>query len=101
MGSRAQLHQILTAIPGVKSVWFQPPPTVEMIYPAIVYRRVNDDTSFADDRPYRITRRYQVQVIDADPDTVIPDEVAKLPMCISDRDYTVNNLNHYNYNLYF
>lgn len=99
MGSRAQLSQILRAM--CDNVYFQPPPSVQMIYPAIVYNRVNDDSEFADNGPYVFTSRYKVMVIDADPDSEIPDKVGHLPMCTSDRHYTVNNLNHYTYNLYF
>lgn len=101
MGKRVQLQTILEMILGSDQVWFQPGPNVSMSYPAIIYRRSNDDTEFANNKPYIHTRRYQVTVIDADPDSEIPDKVAMLPMCTSDRDFTVNNLNHWIYNLYF
>lgn len=99
MGTRAQLDQILRAM--VENVYFQPGPSVQMKYPCIVYKRVNDDSEFADNSPYKVDRRYNVTVIDPNPDTEIPDKVVRLPLCVSDRDYTVNNLNHYSYNLYF
>lgn len=101
MGSRVQLQTILETLLGGKNVYFQPPPTVQMQYPAIVYNRTSNDTEFADNSGYMTTRRYSVQVIDADPDSVLPDKLSTLPMCISDRFFTVNNLNHWNFNLYF
>lgn len=72
-----------------------------MQYPCIVYQRYNALTVFADNSPYRRTKRYQVTVIDADPDSAIPDEVAKLPMCTHNRFFVANNLNHDVFNLYF
>lgn len=101
MGTRVQLHQTLVTLLGSDNVYFQPPPNIQMQYPAIVYNRTNDDTMFADDNPYKVTRRYSVQAIDANPDSTLPDKIAQLPMCVSDRNFSVNNLNHWNYNLYF
>lgn len=101
MATRAELHTVLCDILGSTNVYFQPPPTVKMKYPCIVYGRSNDDTTFADNYPYRHVRRYWITVIDPNPDTVIPDKVAMLQLCLSDRIYTADNLNHYRYNLYF
>lgn len=101
MASRAHLHQILETLLGSKNVYFQPLPSVQMQYPAIVYKRTSNDTEFADNSGYMISRRYSVQGIDADPDSVLPDKLSTLPMCISDRFFTVNNLNHWNFYLYF
>jgi hypothetical protein len=74
---------------------------MQIQYPCIVYQRYNAQTVFADNLPFRRTKRYQVTVIDADPDSSIPDEVAKLPMCTHNRFFVANNLNHDVFNLYF
>lgn len=101
MGQRLELHKILVDILGSSNVYFQPPETIKMKYPCIVYERGSGDTIFADNNPYRFTKRYQVTVIDRDPDSLIPDKVSVLPMCTYDRHYTVDNLNHDIFNLYF
>jgi hypothetical protein len=72
-----------------------------MQYPAIVYEWDDTDTRFADNRPYRHIRRYQVTVIDRDPDSVIPDKVADLPMCTFNRAFSAEDLNHKIFDLYF
>lgn len=82
-------------------VYFQKPPNVGMQYPCILYKRDDVDEKFADNEPYRRTKRYQVTVIDPDPDSLIPDVVAKLPLCSFDRFYTADNLNHDVFNLFF
>ena len=101
MGQRTDLHAILVNILGSKFVYFQPPENLKMKYPCIVYQRVTGDTQFADNIPYIIKKRYQITVIDSNPDSPIPDKVAQLPYCVFDRHFTSGNLNHDVYNLYF
>ena len=106
-GTRLELHDILKHILGSidssyeKNLYFQPPETIKMNYPCIVYKRASGDTQFADNSPYIYRVRYEITVIDENPDSLIPGEIAKLPMCIFDRNYTADNLNHDVYDLYF
>jgi hypothetical protein len=72
-----------------------------MQYPCIVYNRDSADTEFADNTPYRYTKRYQVTVIDRNPDSGVPDKVAALPRCSYDRFFTADNLNHDVFNIFF
>jgi hypothetical protein len=72
-----------------------------MAYPCIVYSRDQARTSFADNGPYRYTQRYQVTVMDTDPDSDIPEKVAHLPMTVFNRHFTSDNLHHDVFSLYF
>lgn len=101
MGQRLSLHQNLKSLLGSDNVYFQPPATVKLNYPCIIYRRSDIDTAFADDNPYITNKRYQVTVIDANPDSLIPDKVGKLPKCVFDRHFKADNLNHDVYQLYY
>lgn len=101
MAPRFELHDILTEILDTDHVYFQPPPSVKMVYPCIVYSRDYLHNEYADDRPYSQTKRYLVTVIDRDPDSEIPDQIAKLPLCVYDRFYTADNLNHDVFKLFF
>lgn len=96
---RSELQAILLSF--VDNVYFQPPSNVVMEYPCIRYQRDNADTEFADDIPYRITRKYMVTVIDRDPDSLIPAKVAALPTALHNRSYPADDLNHDVYTLYF
>lgn len=82
-------------------MFFQPPNNTAMQYPCIVYAIDRMSTDFADNNPYRLLDRYQVTVIDRNPDTLIRKKVAALPMTLFNRFYVVDNLNHYVFNLYF
>lgn len=99
MDRRLELHDILLGI--CPNVYFNPPETLKMKYPCIRYTRANANTSFADNNPYRIRFRYQITLIDKDPDSDLVKEIAELPTCVYDRHYTSNNLNHDVFNLYY
>lgn len=101
MGQRLDLQELLETILGSANVYFQPPANVRMEYPAIVYSRDLAETLFAGNNPYLYTKRYQVTVIDRDPDSLIPDKVAALPMCTFSNAFVADNLNHSVFNLYF
>ena len=48
--------------------YFQPPESIKMNYPAIVYSLDDIDKTYANDGVYLSNRRYAVTVIDKDPD---------------------------------
>lgn len=98
---QSELQALFEGILGTEKAYFQPPPNVQMEYPAIVYHRDRADTKFAGNVPYLITSRYQVMYISQSPINEIRDAIAALPMCTFDRFYTAKNLNHDVYNLYF
>lgn len=97
-----QLQSLLESfLPEDGKVYFQPPNGLQMVYPCIVFKRDSAETEFAGNNPYRYTKRYQVTVIDRDPNSDIPDKIAALPLCSFDRFYTADNLNHDVFNLFF
>lgn len=101
MAQRLALQTLLEETLGSRNVYFQPPSNISMRYPCIVYSRDDVDVIFADNDPYRLLTRYQVSVIDQDPDSEIPHRVASLPKCRFNRFYTADNLNHDVFTLYF
>ena len=101
MAQRLELQALLMEILSSGQVYFQPPPSVSMDYPCIVYNRDYEQINHADDKPYLRRRRYQVTVIDRNPDSDIPAKIAELPLCSYDRFYTSDNLNHDVFKLFF
>ena len=101
MGQRIDLHNLLTDILGTGNVYFQPPETIKLKYPCIIYTRSSNSTRFADDNPYSTKRRYTITVIDRNPDSELPDKIQALPMCRIDRIFTSDNLNHYIFDIYY
>jgi hypothetical protein len=102
MESRARLQEILEEILGSDDVYFQPPPTVRLSYPCIVYNKASIFTQHADDIKYRNLNRYTVTPISSDPDSDLPDKIHEgFRYCSPDRFFTIDNLNHWTFTLYF
>jgi hypothetical protein len=94
MGSRLELQTVLETILGSRNVYYQPPSTIKMQYPAIVYSRDTLKSKFANDNIYTVDKSYELIIIDKDPDSIIIDRVAALPTCKFSRNYISDNLNH-------
>jgi hypothetical protein len=97
--SRLQLHDLLKTI--TEYVYFQPPPNIQMQYPCILYSRDGSSVDHANNELYRHAKRYQVTVIDRDPDTALSDMVEKLKFSRFDRFFAVDDLNHFVFTLFF
>ena len=98
---RLQLQSLLEELLGSNKVHFQPPATILLSYPCIVYTLDYAVSEFADNDPYKYSKRYQVTVIDRDPDSIIPDKLAKQRLCTLNRAYQADSLNHFVFNIYF
>ena len=101
MGSRLELQTLLEKLLGSRNVYYQPPASIFMKYPAVVYSRYDIENTFANNGVYLQATAYQVTVIDEDPDSDIVKKVSKLPMCNFDRHFVSDNLNHDVFTLYF
>lgn len=96
---RLELHNLLKSI--CPNCYFSPPANKQLKYPCIIYNRANNLTQYGDNKPYFITTRYTVTVIDTDPDSEIVPEIEKLPLCTFDRHYENDNLNHDVFSIYY
>jgi hypothetical protein len=97
--SRLELQALLEEI--AENVYFQPPSNLLMEYPCIHYVIEGGELKHADNRLYKHTKRYQVTVIDRNPDSPLPDQVIELPLCSFDRFFAADDLNHYVFTLFF
>ena len=101
MGQRLDLHEILVEVLGSRNVYFQPPPNLQMKYPAIRYERDYAVSQHGDGHPYVYTKRYLVTYIDRDPDSPIPDRLARIPSSKFSRHYVADGLNHDAFNIFY
>lgn len=102
MKTRIQLHEKLLALFGSYRIYFQPPPTIKMEYPAIVYVLSDAHQLQADNTNYRITKRYTLTFIHRDPDIDLMDDMlSAFELCSFDRRFVNDNLYHDVYSLYY
>ena len=101
MERRLQLQAKFEEILGSSNVYFQPPESIKLNYPCILYELSGADTLRADDILYGSKRRYTVTLIDPDPDSEYIDKILALQYCVLDRPYKAEDLNHYVFTLYY
>lgn len=103
MGQRLELQAILEGLLETRNVHFQPKSNIKLDYSSdlIIYKRDWALTQFATNHPYRYEWRYQITLISTDADTPNKEKLLQLPMCIYDRYYAVDGLNHDVYKLFF
>lgn len=101
MGLRIDLQTKLESLLGSDKVYFQPPPSVQMVYPCIVYRLSGLPSEHADNIPYHISNEYSITVIDANPDSEIPFKVSKLRSSSFVNRFPKDGLNHTIFTLHF
>lgn len=97
---RLELHEILCGVLGSRNVYFQPPETVKLHYPALIYSRSRIDRRYADNAVYTQETAYDVTVVYKDPDSDIPERISRLPWCRFVRHYVSDNLIHDVFTLY-
>lgn len=101
MASRLNLQKLLEDILGSRNVYFQPPETIKLVYPCIIYERSRGRSFQADDDLYNYRKSYTITVIDKNPDSALSDELEKLRYCTMDRYYEADNLNHWVFTIYY
>ena len=99
MAPRQQLQDLFNTF-GAEAVYFQAPSQDKMVFPCIMYSIDDEDTKYADNSPYRRILKYQVTIIDRNPDSLIREKVAELPMSSFQRFFVADGLNHFVYNQY-
>lgn len=101
MASRLELHEKLVNVLGTRYVYFQPPESIKMKYPAIVYERSDIPNKFANDEVYLQTIKYTVTIIDKDPDSEVVERMSKFKTARFEKHYVVDGLNHDTFTIYY
>lgn len=102
MDKRVKLQLELEEFDNVTMVKFQPPPSIMLTYPCIVYNLQRVYTRHADNYPYIGKDQYTITVIDPDPDSQIAKEIIKHFRYASfDRRFVADNLYHDVVTLYY
>lgn len=100
--SRLEFDAKLRDLLGSNNLYFQPPASTKLHYPCIVYSLANINVRRANNAFYTGINRYDVQVIDKDPDSEIPMKLLKyFPMSSYGRTFVADNLNHFNLTIFY
>ena len=101
MDRRLSLHQTLVNILGSNNVYFQPPETIKLKYPCIIYSRSTIDQTYADNRSYMAQVKYNITLVTRTPDSELVKAILELPYCSYDRYFASDGLSHDTFVLFY
>lgn len=82
------------------NIYFDPPESKKLDFPAIIYIRRRVNTVRADNTSYLIYDRYQLTYIHKDKDSEFIEKLLKLPNCAHDDEFKKNDMYHDVFTIY-
>ena len=101
MASRLHLQSKLEDLLESKNVYYQPPESKKIEYPAIIYSKNRISLTKANDTKYLERNQYSITVVSRLPDNAVISKILELPYSSYDRSYVSDNLYHDVITLYF
>lgn len=101
MADRQILAQKLISLMNGNRVYFQPPESIQLTYPCLIYQFETFDKRNANDRRYSKFKKYSLVYISKDSDDPMVDKIDELPYCEHKNRYVSDNLYHDSFILYF
>ena len=84
----------------VDYVYFQPPESVKLQYPCVIYSLKDIKARKADNMPYTTSLGYSLLFMTKDPKDERIISFMNLEHCKFDRYYSADNVHHYSYTVY-
>lgn len=101
MGDRLDLQAKFEEILESRNVYFQPPASLLMQYPAIRYELKDFQNKSANNSAtYISSTGYECVLIMKEPDTEYLQKIFQIPYCKFGRYYRADNLHHYTFTIY-
>lgn len=101
MERRPNLQTMLEELFESDEVYYNPPESMRIAHPAIVYRLSKIDKKSADNRAYLLKPCYEITVIDPLPDNPVIKKLLALPYCTYETGYVSDGLHHDRLTLYY
>ena len=101
MADRLDLQGLLEELLESRNVYYQPPESVKMQYPAIRYSKKNIQSVYANNSKYLMRDCYELIVISRKPDDPVIKKLLALPDGSYDRQYIADNLYHDTLTIYY
>ena len=93
--TRLTLQTALEEFLGSRNVYYQPPASIKLKYPCILYERSRIDQVAADNITYLKNKQYTLTIMHQDADSSLPDDIIDAFQMISfDRSYRADGIYH-------
>ena len=94
MADHLDLQGLLEELLESRNVYYKPPESIKMQYPAIRYSKKKIQSVYANNSKYLMRDCYELIVISRSPDHPVIKKLLALPYCSYDRPYVADNLYH-------
>jgi hypothetical protein len=101
MAPRPDFQDLLENLLGSEEVYFQPPKSIRLQYPCIIYTVSDLRSVHADNMPFQTSMGYNVTVVDRNPDSPVAMAVSAIQSSRFVRNFVSDNLNHFVFNIFF
>lgn len=99
--NRITLQEKLEEILGSRNVYYQPPESRKIEYPAIIYARKSIENVHANNDTYGRKFAFELNFVRKNPEEDLLFLILGLPYCRHDRHYKADNLNHDVFTIYW
>ena len=99
--TRLEIQSMLENMLGSRNVYYQPPASIKINYPAIIYSLESMTNDHASNVVYLTKKAYKVIYIDSNPDNEMVSVLNNIIHSTFNSHYVSDNLNHYAYTIYF
>ena len=94
MADHLDLQGLLEELLESRNVYYKPPESIKMQYPAIRYSKKKIQSVYANNSKYLMRDCYELIVISRSPDHPVIKKLLALPYCRYDRPYVADKLYH-------
>lgn len=101
MNRRLELHKMLKEVTGLDTLYYQKPENIKLQFPCLIYKRINEDADYANNKIYRDASQWELILIDRAPDSDYIDKLKTIEYCRFSREYVSDNLYHSVYTIYY
>ena len=100
--TRLDPQQKLEDFLGSRNVYYQPPESIKLKYPCIIYEDARIQQTFADNQTYLKNKQYTITIIHQNADSDLDERILDEFKLISyDRPYKADNLYHEVFTLFW
>lgn len=99
--TRLEIQSIFENMLGSRNVYYQPPASIKINYPAIIYSLESMTNDHASNGVYLTKKAYKVIYVDSNPDNEMVSVLNNVIHSTFNSHYVSDNLNHYAYTIYF
>lgn len=99
--TRLEIQSIFENMLGSRNVYYQPPASIKINYPAIIYSLESMTNDHASNGVYLTKKAYKVIYVDSNPDNETISVLNNVIHSTFNSHYVSDNLNHYAYTIYF